>query len=303
MISNFLRRLWASNTMLNLALMPFSLMYLAITILRKTLARPKRVEAFVICVGSRYVGGAGKTPIAISIAKLFHNHKVAFISRGYGGSLSTNKPLQVNPKKHSYLEVGDEPLLLAKVAPTFICKNRYNAAALACKKGYNLLILDDGLQHYTLHYDMQIAVENSNSYNNGLPLPAGPLREISLFSHFVADYATNVNIHIVSAPKPGPAIAFCGLANPSKFEATIIRLGFDLLDFHEYPDHYEYEDHEFQDLIHQAAKLNAMILTTAKDYVKIPNYLQQHFSVIEIEAILDDEFTNELQRFLADHRS
>ena len=136
------------------------------------------VDAPVICVGNYVVGGAGKTPTAIAVARLLQSagERVAFLSRGYGGA-RRDAPTRVDPQLHGALAVGDEPLLLARVAPCWVGADRVAAAREAIADGASVLVLDDGLQNPALAKDYAIAViDGEAGFGNGLCFPAGPLR-------------------------------------------------------------------------------------------------------------------------------
>ena len=142
-------------------------------------AKPYRSPLTVICVGNFTAGGSGKTPLALLLAKLVaeENREPWFLSRGYGGRLQG--PVCVNPARHSASDVGDEPLLLARTAPTVIARNRREGAetieALASKNA--VIIMDDGLQNPVLAKDLSIAVVDARrGFGNGHVIPAGPLR-------------------------------------------------------------------------------------------------------------------------------
>ncbi len=145
----------------------------------RRMARPGiQVEAPVVCVGNYVVGGAGKTPTAIAVARLLQSagERVAFLSRGYGGAPRA-APVRVEPLLHGALAIGDEPLLLARVAPCWVGADRVAAAREAIEEGASVLVLDDGLQNPALAKDYAIAViDGEAGFGNGLCFPAGPLR-------------------------------------------------------------------------------------------------------------------------------
>lgn len=290
--------LWSSAGMINLALMPISLIYLTIGMIRRFFANPKKVSVPVICVGSRYVGGAGKTPVVLALYEaLKDNYNIAFISRGYGGNLSCNTPVKVT-SSHGAAEVGDEPLLLAAKGPCYICRNRHLAAKMAISDGANLLILDDGLQNYTLAYDIKIAVENSQVPSNGLPFPAGPLREMQLNADIILDYAHDLTVHCTYQPKNQRVLAFCGIANPNKFAKTLLQLNLQVVDLVEFPDHHPYEEHEIIHLIERANREGLQLVTTEKDMVKIPHKYHSSIDAVPIEISIDNLKLAEILRLL-----
>ena len=134
----------------------------------------------IVCIGNFVVGGAGKTPTAIAIARLLiaGGETPVFLSRGYGGSLSSSsRPVRVDPARHTVSHVGDEPLLLARIAPTIVAARREWGARAAREAGASVVVMDDGLQNAALCKDLAIAVvDGASGIGNGLAIPAGPLR-------------------------------------------------------------------------------------------------------------------------------
>ena len=128
-------------------LLPFSLIFLMLGWVRSLFTPTKRIPIPVICVGNISVGGTGKTPTALKLASLLKDQgkQVHFLTKGYGGDLQG--PALVRPGLHMYEDVGDEALLLAEMAPTWVSKNRYKGAEAAYKDGADVIIMDDGFQN------------------------------------------------------------------------------------------------------------------------------------------------------------
>lgn len=175
-----IRRFWQKRGVLNYALLPFSLLYwLGHLCNFYILNRPKKVDAYVICVGNAIVGGSGKTPICCTIAKELSNrgHNVAIISRGYGGASSNADVIRVS-EDSNYLDVGDEPLILSQYAPTYVSRSKVAAAERAIADGADLIIMDDGYQNNSIYKDFNILLLSAEyALGNGFMLPAGGLRE------------------------------------------------------------------------------------------------------------------------------
>ena len=256
-----------------------------------------RAGAPVVCVGNFVAGGAGKTPAAIALARMLigEGRRVAFLSRGYGGVKRVD-PVQVDPAVHDARAVGDEPLLLARVAPCWVGADRVRSAAMAVEAGAEILVLDDGLQNPALAKDLAFAVVDGESrFGNGLCIPAGPLRAP------VAAQAPHVQALIViggdeaaalavSAAAPGKPIlraslepdalavapligrevvAFAGIARPEKFYATLRRIGAQVVATRDFPDHHVFTAREIEALIDEAARRGALLATTEKDRVRL----------------------------------
>ena len=147
---------------------------------RRMREQGERAGAPTICVGNFTVGGAGKTPTALALARMLigDGRRVAFLSRGYGGAgPERTEPLLVDADTHNAAEVGDEPLLLAKLAQCWVGADRVRSARSAVEAGADTLVLDDGLQNPGLIKDLSFAVVDGESgFGNGLCVPAGPLR-------------------------------------------------------------------------------------------------------------------------------
>ena len=158
-------------------LWPFSWIYGRISGYRMDHARRASVPVPVICVGNFTVGGAGKTPTAIALARAARQRglRPGFLSRGYGGSLDVTTV--VDPAHHRARDVGDEPLLLAREGLAVVCRKRVEGARRLVAEGADLLIMDDGFQSARLTFDFSLLVIDSRrGIGNGFLIPAGPVR-------------------------------------------------------------------------------------------------------------------------------
>lgn len=255
---------------------------------------PEKVGVPVICIGNAVAGGAGKTPVAMSVAESLQRHgaKPYFLSRGYGGT--TVQPTQVDPARHSAGDVGDEPLLLARHAPTWVARDRVAGAKAAVSAGAELVVLDDGFQNPSLHKDLSIlVVDGGYGFGNRRVMPAGPLREDleAAISRADAVAIIGTDLHGVenslSGTKPiltarfvpriedddlsgQTVLAFAGIGRPEKFFETLAGMGCDVVATKAFADHHPYTSDEVMRLIEDAAAAGAVAVTTEKDAVRLP---------------------------------
>jgi tetraacyldisaccharide 4'-kinase len=294
-------RFWAAERpgWISRALSPLGAIYGAATA-RRMARDGVRVSAPVVCVGNFVVGGAGKTPTAIAIARLLSGagERVAFLSRGYGGTPRT-EPLRVDPSVHSARVVGDEPLLLARVASCFVGVDRVAAARAAIEAGASVLVMDDGLQNPGLAKDCAFAVVDAEAaFGNGFCVPAGPLRaplaaQLPYVDALVAIGGGNSlgPLAEVAPEKPilrarlrpdavaasaligRSVLAFAGISRPEKFFATLSEIGARVAATRIFADHHLFTSREIEALLARAAAHSLILVTTEKDQVRIaPEY-------------------------------
>jgi tetraacyldisaccharide 4'-kinase len=260
----------------------------------RRLAQPgARADVPVICVGNPTVGGAGKTPAAIAIARLLAaaGEKPMFLTRGYGGRLAG--PVMADPA-HTAIQVGDEPLLLARVAPTVVAEERVSGARLAADSGASIIVMDDGFQNPSLIKDLSFLVVDARGTGNGRVIPAGPLRaplepQLDRASALLIVGETDSAIEAaararglpvfhgklepapdaVAALRAGKVLAFAGIGNPEKFFATLAAAGIDAPVRRSFPDHHRYSVKEARALVREADQGNLELLTTEKDAARL----------------------------------
>lgn len=292
---------------------PLGAVYGAAAWLRERASRPWRAAVPVICVGNLTVGGAGKTPTALALARILRGRgtKIAFLSRGYGGAL--NGPVQVDPERHTARDVGDEPLLLSACAPTFVSRNRKDGARLAAAKGASAIVMDDGLQNPSLQKDLSlVVVDGGYGFGNGRVLPAGPLREplargLARADAFVligdddrnladplkahapvlrARLVPDAEARLLSGRR---VLAFAGIGRPEKFFATLRALGATIAEMRAFADHHPYTAEEVAGLLEAARRAGATPVTTAKDWVRVPEDARARVTPVRVELAFDDE--------------
>ncbi len=283
---------WHTDSWISRVLRPVSWLYGRLVDWRESHRQPQKVSVPVICVGNLVMGGAGKTPTVIAIVEILiqMGHKPHILSRGYGGYF--RDVTRVNPNKHSYLQVGDEPLLLSRYAPTWTGVSRFASAQAAVKEGATVLVMDDGLQSSRLVKDFSlIVVDVLQGLGNQCVFPAGPLREPlqkglkrgqalvwvgeeekfkkpKVLIGFKEQY--KAQLLCVSSVPPQPVLAFAGIGYPSKFLHTLKKKNFTVVDFIEFADHHPYTITEIQKLKRLAEKNNCPLITTEKDQIRIP---------------------------------
>ncbi len=296
---------WRRANVLSTALLPAAAIFGAVGRLRRRRVLPSRAAVPVICVGNLVAGGAGKTPLALALGRKLAGQGIAvhFLSRGYGGSLAG--PVAVDPARQSFREVGDEPLLLARVAPTIVARDRVRGAAAAAAAGAEVVVLDDGLQNPHLAHDLAlIAVDGGYGFGNARLIPAGPLRETledglariaaavligedeagaaPLLDGRVALARARLAADGAAAWSGRKALAFAGIGRPSKFFATLEQAGADLAGRFAFPDHHPYADGEVMTLLGRAAAVGAVPVTTEKDWLRLPPGLRDHVETLPV---------------------
>lgn len=291
---------------------------------RATLSRMTKqgtaMAAPVICVGNPVAGGAGKTPTALAIAQMLiqMGRTPFFLSRGYGGTLKG--PLLVDAGVHTAAHVGDEPLLLASLAPTVVAQDRVTGAQLALAQGADCIVMDDGFQNPSLTKNCALlVVDAAVGIGNGLCLPAGPLRApfteqlrychgIILIgdgvrAHSIFDFAQAAGIPVFPArllPEPlaagrisdRPLLAFAGIGRPIKFARTLQKLGASVR-LRAFPDHHHYTDADAYSLMQEADRDGLSLITTEKDAVRLTgspalDALRQATDVLPVRLIFND---------------
>ena len=258
----------------------------------RRMARPgARTKRPVLCVGNFTLGGAGKTPAALWLAKMLQDagERPFCLSRGYGGSLSG--PKLVDAHGDVAAQVGDEALLLARVAPTVVARDRPAGAQAAIAAGASVIVMDDGLQNASLVKDFTIAVvDGRRGLGNGRVFPAGPLR-----APLAAQLASSDALLVIgdgeagrdigakaalplfhgrlvadaAALKARRVLAFAGIGDPDKFFATAEAAGIAVARRQAFPDHHCFSAEEAAELIMRAEHDGLALLTTEKDRARM----------------------------------
>lgn len=309
-----------AGRMLRTLLSPFSWFYARATAKRIRSTTPYDPGVPVICIGNASVGGTGKTPIAAYLLESLNRMgiRTVVLSRGYGGS--EKGPIVVT-EKHSAADVGDEPLLLARQGPVWIAEGRDDGAKAAASHGAQVIIMDDGHQNPLVKKTLSFLVVDAEiGFGNNRVIPAGPLREPSsvaleradavilmkptpayevdedLLAQFKGKPVVGASLVAKEKPRPGRLYAFAGIGRPNKFFDHLKRAGADVVDGLGYADHYAYKDTDMMDLLELSGEYDAKLITTEKDYVRIPKSFRRHVTAWPVAAEFEDELT--LRRIL-----
>lgn len=290
---------WDKNIgLISIILLPFTIITLIYIFIKKKITNRIKFNIPIICLGNIYIGGTGKTPSSILIAKELSNlgRNPAIIRKYY--------------KSHA-----DEHSLISKSFKNLILvKNRTNGIEDAEKNGYDCLILDDGFQDYKIKKDLNILCFNANQLiGNGLVLPSGPLRE-SLSSVKDADIilingkeknsfekkilSLNSNLKIfysnykclnINQFKDKKILAIAGIGNPTNFFQLLLENGLNVEKKLIFPDHYQFTKQEIQNIVTEAEVKNLQILMTEKDYFRIKDFNLTSINYLKVELEIDEK--------------
>ncbi|HPD83237.1 MAG: tetraacyldisaccharide 4'-kinase [Alphaproteobacteria bacterium] len=301
-------------SILSILLIPLSWLYrLGHVINMKRQPPPYHAKIPVICIGNAIAGGSGKTPSVIALVKLIKENNIAqnpfILTRGYGRKTKT--PILVDLNKHHANDVGDEALLLGQHSPTIVSSNRADGAKLAEEIGADIIIMDDGLQNNHLHKNINfLVVDRQIDFGNNRVLPAGPLREplSSILPKIHAILCIGRPFHSDKAvfqsfilPQDGldlnkNYVAFAGLGYPEKFKNTLLDLKAKLVGWHTFPDHHSYSEQELEDMQDDALNKQAVLITTEKDYARLPESWKK--KIINFPIELQFKSPNDIVQFL-----
>ena len=329
---------WYKHNVLSVVLYPAALLYRCMIVLRRwyykaigTSTELKQIlqdyGAKVLVVGNLTVGGVGKTPLVAYLATMFkrHDYRVAIVMRGYGGRARCYPHLV--RKDDTAVVVGDEACMLVRTVeqPVVIDPRRSRAVSWLVKQGYNLILSDDGLQHYQMPRQGELVVFNAEyGWGNGWLLPAGPLREplsrLKTVDWVVANYNSSNRlfdnkqkrcwygkrvytmqvrpycvVNVVNSSLRYPVtqwsgvtvVAIAAIGCPDKFFATLASLGITVKTRYRYPDHYHFTTEDFNSWGEE------IVIMTAKDAVKISK-ARSNFWYLEIGLEVEEELDKQL---------
>jgi tetraacyldisaccharide 4'-kinase len=310
-------RFWSEPPSIYSALLsPLGNLYQAVGNLRRGQAQPYRAKFPVLCIGNITAGGSGKTPTAIAIAQLLQDQgaRPVFVTRGYRGT--EPGPLRVDLTRHDFRAVGDEALLLARQAPCWIGRDRA-AAIRAAEQDATHIILDDGLQnpHIKADYNL-LVVDGAAGFGNGRLIPAGPLRETLanalprlqgclIIGEDQHNLARHITVPVFQGdivpqlpqdfPRDKQLLAFAGIGRPEKFYETCRREGLTVAQTRDFPDHHIFTADELADLAHTAQRDSLTLITTEKDWVRLPEEMRHQVHCLPValhflNGVIPDDF-------------
>ncbi len=316
-------KFWLRRNFISYSLLPLSLVYQAVALFIAMMRESEKVAKPIVCIGNLTFGGSGKTPVALAIGKILQemNIEFSYLSRGYLGK--EGQFGYVDKVKSMSRDVGDEPLILAEVAPTFIAKNRlFGAKEIAKNRKIQMIVLDDGMQNNSLKKDLTILViDDKVQFGNEFLFPAGPLRESISDGLAKTDFVIVVgeidkNLQQILAEKKvisakikaanldkftgQKLMAFCGLAYPEKFFTFLENKGLEVVAKQDFADHHPYKISELEWLIAEAKKQDAKLITTKKDWVKFPANFKRKIEYLDIDLELENKelIKGELKKLL-----
>ena len=291
-------KFWDKNypTIFSILLLPISYIYQIMFKIKKLFTSERKFSIPIICVGNIYLGGTGKTPLCMKIFELLKDIK---------------KPIVI---KKDYKNQNDEIELLRKYSKVITCDNRNEGIEKAINKNFDLVILDDGFQDFTIRKNLNIICFNDNQkVGNGLNIPAGPLREnlsalkrcnivfingkknlefeekLKKNTRNLSFYYFNYYSKNSEEFKNKKLIAFAGIGNASNFFRLLKSERLNVVKEIEFPDHYNYSEKNLDDLIEMEKKYKAKLITTEKDYLRISTFKRRRFSYLPIKVSIEQE--------------
>lgn len=305
---------WDKKGVISTLLLPLSGIWWFLGHARTRLSRSTPADLPVICVGNLSAGGTGKTPV---VAHLYDwcctaGYTPAILSRGYGGSAT--QPLWVDAQTHDASLCGDEPLMLADGRDVIVSRDRVaGAMAIATRGLHDVILMDDGLQNPFLEKDLKIGIfDGVAGIGNGRIMPAGPLRvslkeglasldialingedETGLADLFPANLPTvagrlRPDQSVISDLDDAPLLAFAGIGRPERFFTTIRKAGGNLTRGLGFADHHNYTSQDLTKLQEDAGRLGAQLITTQKDWIRLPAEWRERISFLPVALELEE---------------
>ncbi|HYD45079.1 MAG TPA: tetraacyldisaccharide 4'-kinase [Phenylobacterium sp.] len=300
-------------------LTPASWLWAWATARRIARAQPVEPGPPVICVGNLTVGGTGKTPVVGEVVRLLAEagRRPQVLTRGHGGRLKG--PVRVASEVHTAGDVGDEPLMLARTGPVWVARDRAAGALAAAADGAGVIVMDDGHQNPSVKKGLSLVVVDGETragewpFGDGAVVPAGPMREPlkaglaradavvllapadlaepdpALLRLFASKPVLIARLEPLAPPPPGPLMGFAGIGKPWKVERALLAAGGELADFAAFPDHAPYDERTLAALADRAAALGARLITTEKDWARLPAGWRERVTAWPVRARFEDE--------------
>jgi len=321
---------WNHHGPLSILLWPVSLLWALATALRNALAKTTTAQLPVICIGNLSAGGTGKTPVTAFLYDRLRTDglRPAILIRGYGAAVTS--PLWVDPTIHGAADCGDEALMLAESRDVLVAPDRVAGAALIAARGqHDVILMDDGMQNPYIAKTLSIGVfDGSVGIGNGLLMPAGPLRvtlpnglkqlDIVLINgdddtglvaklpktlpQFVANLLPDQSV--IDTLGDAPVLAFAGIGQPKRFFATLRKAGCNLVRYLAFADHHPYSETDLVRLQEDAMRLGAHLITTQKDWVRLPAEWRNRVFVLPVALFLahDDALVAHVKTAITAHK-
>ncbi|MDE2376209.1 tetraacyldisaccharide 4'-kinase [Bradyrhizobium sp.] len=279
----------------------------------------------VLCVGNYHVGGAGKTPTVLALAKLLRELGEApvVLSRGYGGRLEG--PVMVDPGRHRAADIGDEPLMMARQVPVAVARDRVGGVALARSQGASVILMDDGFQNPRIRKDASlIVIDAARGLGNGNVLPAGPLRaplapqlertdalvvigEGQAADPIVAAVAARGKPVLRARLRPDAAavaalsgrrvLAFAGIGDPERFVRTLRGCGIDVARARAFADHHRFSRSDLDGIVADAKREALTPVTTEKDFARLRG-MEGVSGIVPFPVTLEFDDPAQLRKFV-----
>mgnify|MGYP003606621581 CR=1 FL=1 len=299
-------KFWKDENIISFILYPFSIIYGFFRHMHVLFSKEYKTSLKIICIGNVTAGGSGKTPLAIKIGEMLKERNIdfAYLSKGYNAKIK--EFTKIDKTIHNAQDVGDEPMLLAELSDTFICKNRRNAIENLSKNyNYEYIIMDDGFQNPTISkYKNIVVIDGEYGMGNGELLPSGPLRETlnsaakrSDFFVIIGQDKQNIEetllnngidvarAFVVEKQKSNSSdkyIAFCGIGRCEKFFNSLKKSSYNVIKEYSFGDHHNYKEDELEKIITEAGKIGAKLITTKKDWIKLSKIYNSKIEFLEI---------------------
>jgi len=306
---------WNQRGLMSMLLWPLSHIWALATALRNYFAKQSTAALPVICIGNLTAGGTGKTPVTAHLYDRLSEagHRPAILIRGYGAAVTS--PLWVDPTQHSLDDCGDEALMLAESRDVLVAPDRVAGASVISQRGqHDVILMDDGMQNPFISKTLSIGIfDGSVGIGNGFLIPAGPMRvslatgvkqmDVALIN---GDDDTGIGAKlpahlpqytarlvpsqtIIDALGTTPVLAFAGIGQPKRFFATLRKAGCQLVHYLAFADHHPYSETDLVRLQEDAMRLGAQLVTTQKDWVRLPAEWRERIFVVPVALELDDD--------------